>query len=285
MLGHAFNFTIGRFRRFVMRNQTTIEQLDVISQQGIENANAFLTNTRKLLPNPASLSPRSSFSGLGNTIRKGDSAALQENIPGGNVSFLNQVIGIRDQLQRFARQNVEPLGASLLDPLEQASRLCQQVMAEQLSRNAVPDRNTIQGIRLLETLIGHLGTVVQTFQKNTAQSLAEVYANINQLSITVRSASTENAQNPAGAPTGLTSTQAHELARLTEGFAREVTGLAQSLRRITEEMRSSLAPFRLDTTQSSQRPNPITEPGWRGSQQLNPVAEKSWRKGDHSGGF
>ncbi len=309
MLGHAFNFTIGRFRRFVMRNQTTIEQLDVVSQQGMENANAFLTNTRKLLGNPASFSPSSSFSGFGNMSRKGNSGALQENIPGGNVSFLHQVIGIRDQLQRFARQNIEPLGASLLDLLEQASRLCQQVMAEQLSRNAVPDRNTIQGIRSLEALIGHLGTAVQTFQKDTAQSLAEVYANVNQLSITARSAGTENTRNTVGSSTGLTATQVQELARLTEGFAREVTGLAQSLRRITEEMRSSLAPFRLETTQGSQQPeigwrgssppksvtepdrrsrqqpNPVTEPDWRSRQQSNPVTEPDWLKGNHDDGF
>ena len=50
----------------------------------------------------------------------------------GNTDFLHQVIGIRDQLQHFARQNVEPLGANLLESLERASRLCQQVMAEQL---------------------------------------------------------------------------------------------------------------------------------------------------------
>ena len=54
MLSHAFNFTIGRFRRFVLRNQTTIEQLDVISQQGMKNADAFLMHTRRLLQDPAS---------------------------------------------------------------------------------------------------------------------------------------------------------------------------------------------------------------------------------------
>jgi methyl-accepting chemotaxis protein len=134
MLGHAFNFTIGRFRRFVMRNQTTIEQLDVVSHQGMENANAFLVTTRKLLPNPASI--------------------------------------------------------------------------------------------------------------------------------------------PS---TGLTATQIHELTRLTEGFGREVTGLAQNLRQITQEMRSSLAPFRLDGIQSGQQPNPVTEPGSRIYQQPNPVTEPGWQ--------
>jgi HAMP domain-containing protein len=294
MLGHAFNFTIGRFRRFVLRNQTTIEQLDVVSQQGMDKANAFLTNARKLLGNPASFSPLPSFRGLGDMSSKGNSATLHESMADGNVSFVHQVKGIRDQLQQFAHQNIEPLGASLLDVLEQASRLCQQVMAEQLSRNAVPDRNTIQGIRSLEALLGHLGTTVQSFQKNTAQGLAEVYANVNQLSMTARSAGTENARNSAGSSPGLTATQVQELARLTEGFAREVTGLAQSLRRITEEMRTSLAPFRLEVTQGSQQPNPVSEISRRGSpppnsvsqrgrrsrQQPDPITEPDWLKSD-----
>src|SRR5204863_5681676 len=41
MLANAFNFTVGRFRRFVMRTQTTAEQLDVISRQEMERAEHF----------------------------------------------------------------------------------------------------------------------------------------------------------------------------------------------------------------------------------------------------
>ena len=78
------------------------------------------------------------------------------------------------------------------------------------------------------------------------------------------------------ASTGLTSTQTRELVRLTEGFAREVIGLAQALRRITEEMRSSLAPFRLDSSQSSQQANPVREIGTR-YQQNNPITEPGWQ--------
>jgi methyl-accepting chemotaxis protein len=152
MLGHAFNFTIGRFRRFVMRQQTTVEQLDVVSQQGMDNANAFLTHIRKLLDNPAN-SSSISLSGHGHAVKKGDKGSSSSN-------------------------------------------------------------------------------------------------NTN----------------------SLTSTQVHELARLTEGFAREVTGLAQTLRRITGEMRSSLAPFRLETSQSSRQPNPVSEMGTR-RQQPSPTSE------------
>src|SRR2546421_918614 len=44
-------------------------QLDIISQQGMQNADAFLTNTRKLLRNPASFSPSSSSTGLRRSLR------------------------------------------------------------------------------------------------------------------------------------------------------------------------------------------------------------------------
>lgn len=286
MLGHAFNFTIGRFRRFVTRQQTTIEQLDLVSQQGMENASVFLANTRKLLPSSGS-SLSSSLVGHGTAITKGDKG----NRAIGNADLVKQVTGIRDQLQQFAHQNIEPLAASLVDLLEQASRLCQQIMTEQLSRNAAPDTNTIQRVRSLEALIGHLGTTVQAFQKNTAKGLAEVYSNVNMLSMTVRSASTESMIDTAA---GLTPAQARELARLTEGFAREATALAQTLRRITEEMRASLTPFRLEAAHSSQQanpvseigsvrypqPHPVTEPGWQGGRQLKSVIESHWQKDD-----
>jgi methyl-accepting chemotaxis protein len=283
MLSHAFNFTIGRFRRFVLRNQTTIEQLEVVSQQGMENANTFLTNARRLLPNPVSfsLSPPSS---PGNALRVSGSGV----IAGGNADLSNQIIGVRDQLQQFARQNVEPLGDGLLNLLGQASQLCQQVLAGQLSRSATPDHNIIQGVRSLEGLIGYLTTIVQSFQKNTARDLAEVYSNINQLAATASSASVQNIQNTTGASIGLTLTQAQELARLSEGFAREVTGLAQSLHRITEEMRASLAPFRLEVTQSSQ-PSLAGKSQQdligKNSQQYGLIGKSSQQENNRSSGF
>lgn len=42
MLANAFNFTIGRFRRFVVRTQSSLDQLDVISRQQIQRAETFL---------------------------------------------------------------------------------------------------------------------------------------------------------------------------------------------------------------------------------------------------
>lgn len=44
MLANAFNFTVGRFRRFVQRTKTTAEQIDMLSYQQIEHAENFTQN-------------------------------------------------------------------------------------------------------------------------------------------------------------------------------------------------------------------------------------------------
>lgn len=49
MLANAFNFTVGRFHRLVLRTQASVEQLDVIFRQGNERTNAFLSLVRRQL--------------------------------------------------------------------------------------------------------------------------------------------------------------------------------------------------------------------------------------------
>ena len=49
MLENAFHFTIGRFRRFVLRMKRTIEPLEFVAQQEIERTTSFLANTRDLV--------------------------------------------------------------------------------------------------------------------------------------------------------------------------------------------------------------------------------------------
>src|SRR5439155_21736816 len=42
LLAEAFNFTISRFRRFVLRTQVGIEQLEVVSRQEVARSDAFV---------------------------------------------------------------------------------------------------------------------------------------------------------------------------------------------------------------------------------------------------
>jgi phosphoglycerate-specific signal transduction histidine kinase len=109
-------------------------------------------------------------------------------------------------------------------------------------------------VHSLEGIIGYLTTIVQSFQKNTAKSLAEVYSNIDQLAAIASSASVQNATGASiNLDSNLDSAGVQELAHLSESFAREVTGLVQNLRRVTEEMRAGLTPFRPEAAQSSQQ--------------------------------
>ena len=52
-------------------------------------------------------------------------------------------------------------------------------------------------------------------------------------------------------PSNATERQVQELTRLVEGYAQEGMALAHHLRGITQEMRSSLAPFRLEAIEKS----------------------------------
>ncbi len=50
LLANAFNFTVGRFRRFVLRMQGTVEQLDVISRQELERTDTFFQMLKESAP-------------------------------------------------------------------------------------------------------------------------------------------------------------------------------------------------------------------------------------------
>jgi methyl-accepting chemotaxis protein len=63
MLANAFNFTVGRFRRFVLRTHGAVEQLDVIVRHEIERAENFLQAINKLAPATPTSGSRSTPSG------------------------------------------------------------------------------------------------------------------------------------------------------------------------------------------------------------------------------
>jgi methyl-accepting chemotaxis protein len=50
MLANAFNFTVGRFRRFVVRTHGAVEQIDVVLRHEVERTESFLQAVNKLAP-------------------------------------------------------------------------------------------------------------------------------------------------------------------------------------------------------------------------------------------
>jgi methyl-accepting chemotaxis protein len=63
MLANAFNFTVGRFRRFVLRTHGAVEQIDVMVRQEIERTETFLQAVNRLAPAPSTPNSRPTPSG------------------------------------------------------------------------------------------------------------------------------------------------------------------------------------------------------------------------------
>ncbi len=90
MLANAFNFTVGRFRRFVLRMQGTIEQLDVISRQEFEHAENF-AHALTVYNQPTDAMP---------PIKTLSQTPLRENIP----EITRQSLGFAHEVTIMARQ-------------------------------------------------------------------------------------------------------------------------------------------------------------------------------------
>jgi methyl-accepting chemotaxis protein len=233
MLGRAFSFTIGRFQRFLLRNHTTIEQLEVISQRNLEHARSFLAHTHTLLH-----SIRQSQSSLAQESgSRGVYEKLQDRADGDHVELLTQATKIQQYLQQTLHHDIEQRTFLFLSQVERAHHLCRQVESELQTHSGVITASSVHGLRSLETQLKGLRQETQTFKKKTSENLTEMDARINHLLSVARTESAHTSH--------LTVAQVQELTRLAERFYQDVTALAQSLHGITQEMRTNLAPFRL----------------------------------------
>jgi hypothetical protein len=239
MLGNAFQFTIGRFRRFVRNMKRTIDPLEDVTQQEIELTDTFLANIRQVLRG----SPSNLLSGEnGQHAPDQEERALRFAQEEGESRsmLLAHVEQVRSQVQLIQREEVEQQGTVVRQLVERASRHCQQMAVVVRMQNARGIQGTPWDVQSLETLLRHLEGEVQSGQQHTMQRLAEVETTLDHLTTGIRTARISRAAlQTAGS-------QVQEIAHLAEGFAQEVGMLAQHLRILTQEMRSSLAPFPMD---------------------------------------
>jgi methyl-accepting chemotaxis protein len=249
MLGNAFNFTVGRFRRFLLRNYTAVKQLDGISQRNQEHAESFLANMRHLLHSiQSSQHPRaSSLVGYSSPdLRSRSEQSLsQENAGESPLDLFTQVTKMRLYVQQTVRQDLELAGLHLSSQLERAYHLCCHIEAELQAHNGMMTSSNLQGLRSLEAQIKELRLDAQTFQKKTSENMKEIETKTSNLLTVVRLI------EPTARSSALSTNQVQELTRLADKFAQEVMTLAQSLRRVTQDMQASLAPFRLEALENA----------------------------------
>ncbi|RAQ97004.1 methyl-accepting chemotaxis protein [Thermogemmatispora tikiterensis] len=258
LLANAFNFTVGRFRRFVLRVQVAIQQLEVITRQEQEHAEALI---QSLHPLQAPARPEGQMPGLGSGTEKGrtPSGALTTSTAAGKglgERLERELSELKGRLRRSRERLQGLLDATTVEQLQRLSALLRQIEEEA----ARPSRWTAnaQGIRrelhiptpLLQQLeqgLGALQRQLESSLKDVDRELLAVGQEINRLRVVLNAAGGAAIGGVGGTAGG---GESSEVMRLSLAFAGEVNTLAQQLAAVIQEMRSSLVGFQFETVEA-----------------------------------
>lgn len=259
MLANAFNFTIGRFRRFVVRTQSSLDQLDILSRQEIQRAETFLTAAQTSMRGHAS-SRGPAISSMPSNNSDGRNRPPFRNRAGESRTRADANIAqARDLLGKIAREGANYHARSVLDLAEQAylsaGRLSQLSMtAYNLGApgaTAEITRAQMNELHALGSLLAQLGTEANAIQKNTTAGLNELDATLSAIDEAWAAPAIPSFTNPVDTQPAV-SNYSFDLLRLSTDFANEVATLARQTMLLTREMRTHVAPFRLDQTQGNE---------------------------------
>jgi methyl-accepting chemotaxis protein len=270
MLANAFNFTINRFRRFVMRTQFSLDQLDMNSRQALQRAETFHIATQALLRGQ-SYSRNAFVYPYPSDARENRHQMLAGDYPverSGDVTL--HISQARDLIGRIAREGVNHHSRVVLDLAEQAylsaGRLSQLALtAYNVGSHGVTAEVTnaqMDELRALGELLSRLGTAANAIQKNTTASLRELDSEL-----TAIDEAWSVAVTPGSAPLGESQQTVGgysiDVLKLSNEFADEVVALARQSMTLTLEMRAHMAPFRLDQVPNGDMDLPMYTPGTR----------------------
>ena len=241
MLGNAFNLTVGRFRRFLMRTQTTIEQLDAISRRETSHAQSFYLYMQQARQMPPQLPPSGSAIWDDNNMAAG----------GMNAALAGPVSRARELVYYVAQEGPSAHLRIVLEAAEEAylssTRLNQLVTAlpEARSPNTVVHLAQLQAqeLQVLESALRKLGNEAYAAQRNAATGLNELNATLEQISHASRGTASRTPSSPM-------QVSANDVAVAAGGFAQEICELSGELLGIIQELRSGIAPFRIDANEN-----------------------------------
>lgn len=264
MLANAFNFTVNRFRRFVMRTQNTLDQLDLSSRQALQQADTFLIATRALMrgqQNRSHISFPPFQSGIDSGQRLSQvSRSRNQNVPTDASDASMHVAHARDVLGKIAREGVNYHARAVLDLAEQAylsaGRVTQlAVTAYNVGApGATPSVTQAQmdELRTLGVLITRLGSEANAIQKNAVAGLSELDSTLSAIDDAWNAPRAANAEVVFPGPQAAQPVQqvgsesSVDVLKLSHDFAEEVVALSQQMMILTREMRAHMVQFRLD---------------------------------------
>jgi HAMP domain-containing protein len=259
MLANAFNFTVGRFRRFLLRTQTTVEQLDVVSRQSLERSAMFISLVRtqlRDLSTPRSQEQAQSTGPLG----KLNTGSLRTSPRKAGLSSATSEPTVAALLQ-VARNDLDTRLSTTRETAERASlsigRLNELISARSgtftgnVSEKMV--QSQLQELAILEQLMRKFSREVRQIQVNATNNLAKLDVGV----ATLAQHSEPIARDPAEIAPGITEVQYQEFVRQAGGFAVEINALSKRLAAIIQEMRSGIVPFHLEGSANPGEPGRV----------------------------
>ncbi len=215
MLANAFNLTVGRFRRLVLRTRTSMQQIDVVFRQEIKHAESSIAVAKRVLSSRELEAPE----GVGH-----------HPLPQQTLARLHQVRGL---MQMAASQGTEAAMNSVLAQIEHAYHLTQQMESRSL-----PEVTKMQQILL------KAGQEMHTLHTNIASALSLITTIEGDIVTSAQDMSLDKRHNLL--TSGSTSVSKQELARFYLEFAQEIIAATSKLRSIIQEMQVSLTTFQVE---------------------------------------
>jgi methyl-accepting chemotaxis protein len=267
LLGNAFNLTVGRFRRFALRSQATVEQMDVAARQLHDRASIYVTAAHHITTGAgvvggarAGWEADAEFDRHLEFVRSLAEAAIAR----GTAGRAEVVLDLAQRAHLSARRLYQ-LAASVISQLPQGAD------------NGLAHAQ-IEEIRTLGGVLARLGSEAQAALTSGDVNGSTLVEAVDRLGVLARSGAsgTLGAQAVMGDPDG----QVVELARLIQNFAQEADALARHVGYITGDLRDGLASFRLGAPGGAGQPS--YPPSGFGTQEPYAIAQQDAGYGSHS---
>lgn len=241
LLGNAFNLTVGRFRRFILRVQTTIEQLEVISRREAKRTQLVFNSLQQ--SRNSSTSPGATPLPMANDFA-GESRNLTQ-------FFSVQMNRANELVAYIAQEGASAHLRAVLELAEEAylsvNRMNQLVTSLPEARNSSTVAHLAQlqsqELSVLEDRLRQLGLEAFNTQKNANTGLRELNATLDQLAAATRGGDLNRFSGAVGVNNQIAGGDA---AQIAGSYAQEIAEMASELMIIVQELRTGLSPFRIE---------------------------------------
>jgi HAMP domain-containing protein len=267
MLANAFNFTVGRFRRFVQRTRTIAEQLDVIAHQEIERAEKFTHSALSIKTGPLNNlgtppSQTNSRALIPSYQRQPSSDDLQN--PRGIQSvpdlYSNEILTHLQEVRAYLQPQSEIIqrGSSLAGIGEQFTAITERLnrlvgsIAPSSIRQEETKKRALEEIYLLKNQMKSVTAEFQNNQKDILKNFQELDREMAEVSLALHAQRAKGIPDTALARVEPGSREASpEITQLSAALATDIISMARHLSTLAQEIRTGIISFQLDTVEGS----------------------------------